>query len=43
VTTVSSPFEYLVVFSIVFIAGVLTSVGLRHYTDKVRREADAHA
>jgi hypothetical protein len=41
--TASSPFEYLVVFSIVFIAGVLASVGLRQYTDKVRREAIAHA
>jgi hypothetical protein len=39
----SSPFEYLIVFSIVFVAGVLTSVGLRQYTNKVRREALAHA
>lgn len=41
--TTSSPFEYLIVFSIVFVAGLLTSVGLRQYTDKVRREAIEHA
>jgi hypothetical protein len=39
----SSPFEYLIVFAIVFTAGVLTSVGMRHYTNKVQREALAHA
>jgi hypothetical protein len=39
----SSPFEYLIVFVVLFTAGVLTSVGLRQYTDKVRREAIAHA
>ncbi|CAJ2864983.1 Uncharacterised protein [Burkholderia pseudomallei] len=38
-----SPFEFLIVFAVVFSAGVLTSVGLRHYTSKVRREAVAHA
>lgn len=41
--TAPSPFEYLIVFAVVFAAGVLTSVGLRQYTDKVRREAIAHA
>ncbi|CAB3800630.1 hypothetical protein [Pararobbsia alpina] len=35
----SSPFEYLIVFSIVFVAGVLTSIGLRQYGEKIRREA----
>jgi hypothetical protein len=40
--TYPSPFEYLIVFAVVFGAGVLTSVGLRRYTDKVRREATAH-
>ncbi|MGF6245546.1 hypothetical protein P3T42_007324 [Paraburkholderia sp. GAS38] len=41
--TYPSPFDYLIVFSIVFTAGALTSVGLRQYTEKVRREAIAHA
>lgn len=41
--TTSSPFEYLIVFAVVFAAGVLTSVGLRQYTEKIRREAIAHA
>jgi len=39
--TYPSPFEYLLAFGLVFAAGVLTSVGLRQYTDKVRREAAA--
>lgn len=41
--TACSPFEYLVVFAVVFSAGALTSVGLRLYTEKVRREAISHA
>ncbi|WP_269112231.1 hypothetical protein [Burkholderia vietnamiensis] len=42
--TYPSPFEYLIVFAVVFSAGVLTSVGLRQYADKIRREAaTAHA
>lgn len=41
--TTSSPFEYLIVFAIVFTAGVLSSVGLRQYADKIRRETIAHA
>ncbi|MEA3116833.1 MAG: hypothetical protein QOI13_103 [Paraburkholderia sp.] len=41
--TTSSPFEYLIVFAIVFVSGALTSVGLRRYTENVRREAIAHA
>lgn len=41
--TYPSPFEYLLAFGLVFAAGVLTSVGLRQYTDKIRREAAAHA
>lgn len=41
--TYPSPFEYLVAFGLVFAAGVLTSVGLRQYTNKIRREAAAHA
>jgi len=38
-----SPFEYLLAFGLVFAAGVLTSVALRQYGDKIRREATAHA
>lgn len=38
-----SPFEYLIVFAVVFSAGVLTSVGLRQYINKVRRETISHA
>ena len=41
--TYPSPFEYLLAFGLVFVAGVLTSIGLRQYTDKIRREAPAHA
>lgn len=41
--TYPSPFEYLLAFSLVFAAGLLTSVGLRQYADKIRREAAAHA
>jgi hypothetical protein len=41
--TYPSPFDYLIAFAIVFAAGVLTSVGLRQYTEKVRQEATAHA
>ncbi|WP_269766115.1 hypothetical protein [Burkholderia ubonensis] len=41
--TYPSPVEFLIVFAVVFSAGVLTSVGLRQYTDKIRREAAAHA
>ncbi|WP_017772485.1 hypothetical protein [Paraburkholderia kururiensis] len=41
--TYPSPFEYLLVFGIVFVAGVLTSVGLRQYGGKIRQEAAAHA
>ncbi|WP_279609777.1 hypothetical protein [Burkholderia gladioli] len=41
--TYPSPFEYLLAFGLVFTAGVLTSVGLRQYGDKIRREAAAHA
>ncbi|SAL19824.1 hypothetical protein AWB66_00970 [Caballeronia telluris] len=41
--TTSSPLEFLIVFAVVFTAGVLTSVGLRQYTEKVRREATRHA
>ncbi|TDQ83491.1 hypothetical protein C7412_12227 [Paraburkholderia silvatlantica] len=37
-----SPFDYLIAYAIVFTAGVLTSVGLRQYTGKIRREATAH-
>ena len=38
-----SPFDYLIAYAIVFTAGVLTSVALRQYTGKIRREATAHA
>jgi hypothetical protein len=41
--TYPSPFEFLIVFAVVFSAGVLTSVGLRQYAERVRREATAHA
>jgi hypothetical protein len=41
--TYPSPFEYLIVFAVVFSAGVLSSVGLRQYINKVRREAISHA
>ncbi|MGF7129122.1 hypothetical protein P3T40_000589 [Paraburkholderia sp. EB58] len=41
--TNSSPFDYLIVFALVFAAGVLTSVGFRQYAEKVRRETIAHA
>jgi hypothetical protein len=41
--TYPSPTEFLIVFSVVFSAGMLTSVGLRHYADKIRREANTHA
>ena len=38
-----SPFEYLIAFALVYSAGVLTSVGMRLYTEKTRREATSHA
>jgi hypothetical protein len=41
--TYPSPFEYLLAFGLVFMTGLLTSVGLRQYTDKIRREAATHA
>lgn len=41
--TYPPPFEYLLAFALVFAAGVFTSVGLRQYTDKIRREAAVHA
>jgi hypothetical protein len=41
--TYPSPLEYLLAFGLVFMTGVLTSVGMRLYTNRVRREATAHA
>jgi hypothetical protein len=41
--TYPSPFELLITFAVVFTAGVLMSVGLRQYANKVRREATPHA
>jgi hypothetical protein len=41
--TYPSPIEYLLAFGLVFMTGVLTSVGLRQYADKVRREAAVYA
>ncbi|WP_269435014.1 MULTISPECIES: hypothetical protein [unclassified Burkholderia] len=41
--TYPSPVEFLIVFAVVFSAGVLTSIALRQYGDKIRREATAHA
>ncbi|KGS39463.1 hypothetical protein X992_5227 [Burkholderia pseudomallei MSHR5492] len=38
-----SPFDYLIAYAVVFAAGILTSVGLRQYTGKIRRAATAHA
>lgn len=38
-----SPFDYLIAYAIVFATSVLTSMGLRQYTGKVRQEATAHA
>lgn len=38
-----SPFEFLITFAVVFAAGVLTSIGLRHYANRIRRETTAHA
>lgn len=40
--TYPSPFEYLLAFGLVFVAGVVATVGLRLHSEKVRREA-AHA
>jgi hypothetical protein len=39
----NSPFEHLVVFTIVFAAGVLWSTFFGKYVEKVRREAAQHA
>jgi len=41
--TTSSPFEYLIAFAIVFAAGVFSSMGLRQYTERMRRKAMGHA
>ncbi|WP_144160775.1 hypothetical protein [Paraburkholderia sp. BCC1885] len=41
--TYPSPFEYLLAFGLLFAAGMLTSIGMRQYADKIRREATAHA
>jgi hypothetical protein len=41
--TYPSPFEFLIVFAVVFGAGVLTSVGLRQYANQIRREESTHA
>lgn len=41
--TYPSPFEFLLAFGLVFSAGVLTSIGLRQYADRIQREATAHA
>lgn len=38
----SSPLEYLSVFAVIFVAGVLWTVGFGKYVDKVRREAGQH-
>lgn len=32
----TSPFEYLLAYAIVFIAGILTTIALRKYTERVR-------
>lgn len=33
----TSPFEYLLAYAIIFIAGILTTIALRVYTERVRR------
>lgn len=39
----NSPFEYLITFTIVFVAGTLSSTLFGKYVEKVRREARQHA
>lgn len=39
----NSPFEHLVVFTIVFAAGVLWATCFRKHVEKARREAAQHA
>jgi hypothetical protein len=41
--TYPSPFEFLLAFGLVFSVGVLTSIALRQYADRIQREATAHA
>jgi len=38
-----SPFEFLITFAVIFAAGMLTSVCMRRYANKIRMEAAAHA
>jgi len=38
-----SPFEYLLVFAIVFVAGLLTSAYLRKTAERAARKAIGHA
>lgn len=35
----NSPLEYLAAFAIVFVTGIVTTLGLGQYIDKVRRDA----
>jgi hypothetical protein len=35
----SSPLEYLAAFTIVFVAGILSTVGFGKYIEKVKRDA----
>jgi hypothetical protein len=39
----NSPFEHLVVFTIIFAAGALWATCFDKYVEKVRREAAQHA
>jgi hypothetical protein len=34
-----SPFEYLIAYAIVFMAGILSMVMLRRHTERIRRSA----
>lgn len=37
----NSPLEFLAAFAIVFVAGVMSALGMTQYIDKVRRDAQA--
>lgn len=39
----NSPLEYLVVFAIIFVAGLLSSACFGKYIAKIRRETSRHA
>lgn len=41
-TPANSPIEYLAAFAIVFVAGVVCTIGFSKYTEKVRKEPADH-